>query len=147
MPCPNPSLDSVVPRQLDHEFDLVLPRYYTNMATTNGLTSVSDDSEISISPWFQHQSTLAVHGDDHLNRSADVSPALHVSTTFRYTSNPLDLVPAKDMEVRHHPFVLPTKSVLQMLCFHFAVAENTKLMSKIGASPARCPHLFPRDSS
>jgi len=38
-------------------------------------------------------STLAVHGDDALNSTEDVAPAMHVSTTFRYTSNPDKLVP------------------------------------------------------
>ncbi|KAM6508267.1 hypothetical protein FALCPG4_018144 [Fusarium falciforme] len=37
--------------------------------------------------------TLAIHGDDWLNRNTDVAPALHVSTTFRYLDNPDKLVP------------------------------------------------------
>ncbi|KAF2666190.1 cystathionine gamma-synthase [Microthyrium microscopicum] len=32
-------------------------------------------------------STLAIHADDYLNTSTDVAPALHVSTTFRYTND------------------------------------------------------------
>ena len=44
-------------------------------------------------------STVAVHADDILNASADVAPALHVSTTFRYASNPDDLVSARDLKV------------------------------------------------
>lgn len=38
-------------------------------------------------------STLAVHGDDPLNDSTDVAPAMHVSTTYRYPSDPDKLVP------------------------------------------------------
>ena len=41
-------------------------------------------------------STCALHSDDHLNRSPDVAPPIHLSTTFRYCSNPSDLVPAAD---------------------------------------------------
>ena len=40
-----------------------------------------------------------MHADDDLNRTTDVSPALHVSTTFRYASNPADLKPASDLAV------------------------------------------------
>lgn len=52
-------------------------------------------------------STLTVHGDDDVNtipsslsrEVTDVAPALHVSTTFRYSSNPDELVEAKDVDV------------------------------------------------
>ena len=46
-----------------------------------------------------HASTVAIHSDDSLNQAADVAPAIHVSTTFRYTDDPDDLVPAKDLTV------------------------------------------------
>ena len=41
-------------------------------------------------------STRALHSDDHWNRNPDVAPPIHLSTTFRYSSNPGDLVPAAD---------------------------------------------------
>ena len=41
-------------------------------------------------------STRALHSDDHLNRNPDVAPPIHLSTTFRFSSNPGDLVPAAD---------------------------------------------------
>ena len=41
-------------------------------------------------------STRALHSDDHWNRTPDVAPPIHLSTTFRYSSNPDDLVPAAD---------------------------------------------------
>ncbi|KAL8738539.1 MAG: hypothetical protein Q9181_000699 [Wetmoreana brouardii] len=41
-------------------------------------------------------STSLLHADVHLNQSADVAPPLHVSSTFRYSSNPSELVPARD---------------------------------------------------
>ena len=43
--------------------------------------------------------TLAIHADDHLNSYADVAPALHISTTFRYENDPEKLHPVADEEV------------------------------------------------
>ena len=45
-------------------------------------------------------STLGVHADDALNSSTDVAPPIHVSTTFRYASDPDKLVPVSDIDVR-----------------------------------------------
>ncbi|EOD48475.1 Cystathionine gamma-synthase [Neofusicoccum parvum] len=42
--------------------------------------------------------TIAIHGDDWLNKGTDVAPALHVSTTFRYKHNPDELVPFFEAE-------------------------------------------------
>lgn len=66
-----------------------------------GVETVVHSSKPTLSPEtsIRHPSTVAIHADDQLNRSTDVSPALHVSTTFRYASNPNDLVPAKDVKV------------------------------------------------
>ncbi|KAI9705229.1 MAG: hypothetical protein M1820_005227 [Bogoriella megaspora] len=69
-------------------------------------------------PQTYQPATLAVHADDKLNeyvklgihqlievlthsysRSADVAPALHTSTTFRYPSNPAQLNPIHDEKV------------------------------------------------
>lgn len=49
-------------------------------------------------------STLGVHADDALNSTTDVAPALHVSTTFRYASDPDKLVPIHDTDVQKPPF-------------------------------------------
>ncbi|QNP96078.1 YALIA101S04e02520g1_1 [Yarrowia lipolytica] len=43
-------------------------------------------------------STLAIHADDELARTNDVAPSIAVSTTFRYSSNPEDLVPLAENE-------------------------------------------------
>jgi cystathionine beta-lyase/cystathionine gamma-synthase len=43
-------------------------------------------------------STLGVHADDPINASTDVAPALHVSTTYRYTSDPDKLIPVSDLD-------------------------------------------------
>lgn len=44
-------------------------------------------------------STLGVHADDALNSSTDVAPPLHVSTTFRYASDPDKLIPISEADV------------------------------------------------
>ncbi|KAF2454722.1 hypothetical protein BDY21DRAFT_352562 [Lineolata rhizophorae] len=47
----------------------------------------------STEPLEASLSTLAIHADDEINTYNDVAPALHVSTTFRYASNPDELEP------------------------------------------------------
>ncbi|KAL1305690.1 hypothetical protein AAFC00_007281 [Neodothiora populina] len=49
--------------------------------------------------------TLGVHGDDACNSTTDVAPALHVSTTFRYSDDPDKLVPAVDGEATRNPLI------------------------------------------
>jgi hypothetical protein len=58
------------------------------------LSAVSLDNGLSLS-------TLAVHADDTLNglHVTDVAPALHVSTTFRYTNDLSKLNPISDEDV------------------------------------------------
>lgn len=59
-------------------------------------------------------STLAVHGDDALNSTEDVAPAMHVSTTFRYTSDPDKLVPFSVADVVRSAIVLePFRSTFE----------------------------------
>ncbi|EFQ99785.1 hypothetical protein MGYG_02798 [Nannizzia gypsea CBS 118893] len=43
-------------------------------------------------------STVALHADDVMNSVTDVSPPIHLSTTFRYTENPDDLVPEHETQ-------------------------------------------------
>lgn len=45
-------------------------------------------------------SSKTIHTDDFLNVGQDVAPPMHVSTTFRYSSNPDDLIPHADVDVR-----------------------------------------------
>lgn len=79
------------------------------MSTTmNGLNASDDKTDITPSQEVSQMSlsSKAVHADDYLNDSQDVAPALHVSTTFRYSSNPDKLTPLSDTEVSHiyrHP--------------------------------------------
>lgn len=42
----------------------------------------------------------SVHADDYISAHRAVAPPLHVSTTFRYSSNPDDLVPWENIDVR-----------------------------------------------
>lgn len=41
-------------------------------------------------------STRALHADDPLNRVTDVAPPIHLSTTFRFPSEPENLIPSVD---------------------------------------------------
>lgn len=41
--------------------------------------------------------TQALHADRHLDPTSDVAPPLHVSTNFRYASDPDALVPRADI--------------------------------------------------
>lgn len=50
-------------------------------------------------------SSKTVHADDFLNSGQDVAPPMHVSTTFRYSNNPDNLVPWVE-----HKVCLPVKS-------------------------------------
>jgi len=46
-------------------------------------------------------STQAVHADDIHSSSADVAPAMHVSTTFTYSKNPDELIPFWERDVSY----------------------------------------------
>lgn len=54
-------------------------------------------------------STLSIHGDDPINSSTDVAPALHVSTTFRYPRDPAQLHPTDDLDI---PDRIPGQPIL-----------------------------------
>ncbi|OAX80589.1 hypothetical protein ACJ72_05078 [Emergomyces africanus] len=47
--------------------------------------------------------TLALHADDPLNVVTDVAPPIHLSTTFRYSNNPDELVPWSDSTLANLP--------------------------------------------
>lgn len=50
-----------------------------------------------------HPATQALHADDRLNLVTDVAPPIHLSTIFRYSNDPNDLVPSEDPVVRIYP--------------------------------------------
>ena len=73
-------------------------------------SSTSDPTKLplpSLSIQSYGPSTRTLHADGFLNESTDVAPPLHVSTTFRYASNPTDLIPYADQDVRCPSPVLP----------------------------------------
>lgn len=43
-----------------------------------------------------HPATRALHADDPLNLVTDVTPPIHLSTTFRFPSEPEKLIPSED---------------------------------------------------
>jgi len=67
------------------------------MTATNGILPHHPASTTTMTQTKSYaSSTLAIHADDRLNQATDVAPALHVSTTFRYSSDPDQLVPVGD---------------------------------------------------
>lgn len=53
-------------------------------------------------PLHRHLSTIAIHADDLLNTTIpDVAPPIHLSSTFHYSSDPSQLVPARDQPSPH----------------------------------------------
>jgi cystathionine beta-lyase/cystathionine gamma-synthase len=43
-----------------------------------------------------HPATKALHADNRLNLVTDVAPPIHLSTTFRYSNDPDQLIPSED---------------------------------------------------
>ncbi|KAJ9095387.1 hypothetical protein QFC20_006668 [Naganishia adeliensis] len=96
-------------------------------------------------------STLTVHGDDDVNKIpsalqqevSDVAPALHVSTTFRYSRNPDELVEAKDCDLETletHVYARETapnstrlESILSKICKGKALTYSTGLSAIFAA--------------
>lgn len=76
-------------------------------------------------------STLAVHADDQLNQTTDVAPAIHVSTTFRYSQEPNNLVTASELKV----------------CRESDLFDRDLQLLVPGSSPNRCTCIFTGDSS
>lgn len=99
-------------------------------------------------------STRAVHADDPLNVVADVAPPLHVSTTFRYASNPEQLIPSRDRREPHNT-IAPTEHIYSRYTTHSTSRLETILAtllhgpcltysSGLSAFYALLVHLNPR---
>ncbi|GAB7356420.1 hypothetical protein MBLNU459_g7192t1 [Dothideomycetes sp. NU459] len=84
-------------------------------------------------------STLAVHADDALNHSTDVAPAMHVSTTFRYSSNPDELVPTNDDDLPTRNPDLPAPADTHI--YSRLSAPNTSRLEAILSKLLRAPSL------
>ncbi|KAL9127534.1 MAG: hypothetical protein Q9217_003602 [Psora testacea] len=68
---------------------------------TNGINAIENHAppRSYLPPKRFDPATLAVHADNVLNVGSDVAPALHVSSTFRYASDPDELVATQDLKV------------------------------------------------
>lgn len=51
--------------------------------------------------------SLSVHADDGISTHRAVAPAMHVSTTFRYSDDPDNLIPDENVDVGHSPSSTP----------------------------------------
>lgn len=47
-------------------------------------------------------SSRAVHADDHISAHRAIAPAMHVSTTFRYSDDPAQLLGWDNIDVSPH---------------------------------------------
>lgn len=79
-------------------------------------------------------SSQAIHADDFLNVNQDVAPALHVSTTFRYSKIPDKLVPSHQIEVR--------EGMISKLCSKYLTC-----IARTARHSCRRPHLLPTHRS
>lgn len=74
-------------------------------------------------------STLGIHGDDPINSATDVAPPLHVSTTFRYPSDPSALKPIADLGLADRDPSAPTPAYSHI--YSRATAPNTSRLELI----------------
>ncbi|KAB8360609.1 hypothetical protein FH972_024347 [Carpinus fangiana] len=68
----------------------------------------------SIMPTYS-LATRAMHADDSLNSTSDVAPAMHLSTTFRYSHDPDKLIPIADDEILKEGSTIPQAHIYSRL--------------------------------
>ncbi|KAI9815602.1 MAG: hypothetical protein M1832_005463 [Thelocarpon impressellum] len=96
------------------------------------------------------QSTLAVHGDDFLNSTRDVAPALHVSSTYRYAEEPDALVVAAEADVEteeghvYSRITSPNSTRLEALLSSLLSGRALTYASGLAALHAALVYLNPR---
>lgn len=100
--------------------------------------------------------TLAIHADDSINHYTDVAPAIHVSTTFRYTSDPSKLVPEHDLDLRspdtpaagdshiYSRATAPNTSRLEAVLSNIIGQPSLTYSSGLAAFHALLVHLHPK---
>lgn len=66
------------------------------MASSNGINGIKTQEKPMPS---YTMATRSIHADDHMAKTTDVSPAIHVSTTFHYSDDPSQLNPEAEEEV------------------------------------------------
>lgn len=87
-----------------------------------------------------HPTTLSIHADDPLNTSTDVAPPLHVSTTFRYTSDPTQLRPFR---ASHRPTAqtFPYNETPSEHCYSRLTTHSTSRLELILSTLLKHPTL------
>ncbi|KAL9102346.1 MAG: hypothetical protein Q9163_002496 [Psora crenata] len=130
---------------------------YTVMATdTNGIGVIEHVAppQCYNPPNRYDSSTLAVHADDILNEGSDVAPAFHVSSTFRYATNPNELVTARDLKTlrsaNSHIYsreTAPNSTRLEALLQALLTAQAVTYTSGLAALHAAYVFLKPKKIS
>lgn len=94
--------------------------------------------------------TRALHADRHLDVTSDVAPPLHVSTNFRYISDPNALIPAAEIDFRltSHPHIYsrhtaPNTTRLEALLGALLHAPCVTYATGLSALHALYAHLRP----
>ena len=85
-------------------------------------------------------STLSIHADDPLNLLSDVAPPLHVSTTFRYTSDPTQLRPFRPSERPNAP-LFPYQETPSEHCYSRLTTHSTARLETILTSLLHNPTI------
>lgn len=112
----------------------------------NGHTSseMPSISTLPLHPVQQSQSygpsTLSIHADDPLNILTDVAPPIHVSTTFRYTSQPKELRPFRPDQRPLAP-LFPHQETPSEHCYSRLTTHSTSRLEAILASLLHNPTI------
>ncbi|CAI5756678.1 unnamed protein product [Candida verbasci] len=79
-------------------------------------------------------STKSIHSGDHLRKTTDIAPPIHVSTTYSYDSNPANLIPGEltnpDTFVysrENHPNAAAIEAIVEDITGYPAIVYNSGL--------------------
>ena len=111
-----------------------------------------------IPPKTHSLATLGIHADDPINSTTDVAPALHVSTTYRYPSNPSLLSPKNDLDIPdraptdptpqdghvYSRLTAPNQSRLELMLAEILGGACLTYTSGLAAFHAMLVHLHPK---
>lgn len=103
-------------------------------------TTIQTNTHRSQDPDIYHPATLSIHADDPLNIHTDVAPPLHVSTTFRYTSDPTQLRPFR---ASHRPNApnFPHQETPSEHCYSRLTTHTTTRLEAILTSLLKNPTI------
>lgn len=127
-------------------------------SSTHPQTSSLSIPEVPSSTPSLSLATQGIHADDPMNSYTDVAPALHVSTTFRYSNDPSKLVPVSDDNPPGHipggPIAAdshiysrataPNASRLELLLTSILGAPCLTYSSGLSAFHAMLVHIHPK---